>query len=317
MLFLRVQINFKISLLQKQSKSRLEFIMNIERLITEEFSRNIGLLTVEQQKKLLISRVAVVGAGGVGGLHILTLARLGIGKFQIADPDTFEAANVSRQFGASQQTYGQNKAEVLAGMVKDINPQADVTIFNQGVDDNNLDEFLADAKVLIDGIDFFELEMRRKLFKRARQKGIYAVTSAPLGFGSTLQVFSPTGMDFDSYFGIYDEQPYEKKLAAFAAGLAPRPHHIRYLDISKVRMADKKGPAVAPACTLATSLLTTEVVKIITGSQKIYPVPHYIQIDMYLRKMKKGYLWFGGNNPLQKLKTALIYNKFKKSMAVK
>ena len=291
--------------------------MSIDQLITNEFSRNIGLLSVEQQEMLLKSKVAVVGAGGVGGLHILTLARLGIGKFQIADPDTFEAANVSRQFGASQQTFDQNKAEVLAEMVKDINPHAEVTLFNQGVNDDNLDEFLADAKVLIDGIDFFELEMRRKLFKRARQKGIYAITSAPLGFGSTLQVFSPSGMDFDTYFGISDEQPYEKQLAAFAAGLAPHPYHIRYLDISKVRMAEKKGPAVAPACTLATSLLTTEVVKIITGSQKVYSVPHYIQIDMYLQKLKRGYLWLGGNNPLQKLKTAIIYNKFKKNMAAK
>ncbi len=56
-----------------------------------------------------------------------------------------------------------------------------------------------------------------------------------------------------------------------------------------------------------------EVVKIITGSQKVYAVPHYIQIDMYKRQLKKGYLWFGGNNPLQKLKTEIILRKFKKS----
>jgi molybdopterin/thiamine biosynthesis adenylyltransferase len=291
--------------------------MDIHGLISDEFSRNIGLLSEIEQTQLLNSKVSVVGAGGVGGLHILTLARLGIGKFNIADPDTFEPANISRQFGASKQSFGRNKAEVLAEMVKDINPQADVQIFNQGVSDDNIDEFLSGSQVLVDGIDFFEFETRRKLFILARQKGLFAVTCAPLGFGSTLQVFSPTGMDFDTYFGICENQPYEKRLAAFAAGLAPHAYHIKYLDISKVRMAEKKGPAVAPACTLAASLLTTEVVKILTGSQRIYPVPHYIQIDMYLRKLKKGYLWLGGKNPLQKLKTWIIYNKFKKNMAAK
>jgi molybdopterin/thiamine biosynthesis adenylyltransferase len=284
--------------------------MNTETLINNEFSRNIGLLSEQEQKQLLQSRVSVVGAGGVGGLHIITLARLGVGKFNIADPDTFEAANVSRQFGAANSTYGRNKAEVLAEMIKDVNPQAEVKIFTQGVTEQNLDEFLGDAKVLVDGIDFFEFVMRRKIFMAARQKGMYAVTCAPLGFGSTLQTFSPDGMDFDTYFGTNEHQSYERNLAAFAAGLAPNPYHISYLDVSKVRMKEKKGPAVAPACTLAASLLTTEVVKIITGSQKIYAAPHYIQIDMYKRKLKKGYLWLGGNNPLQKLKTEIIFRKF-------
>ena len=108
--------------------------MNIDVLIANEFSRNIGLLSEHEQAQLLQARVAVVGAGGVGGLHILTLARLGLGKFNIADPDNFEAANVSRQFGAANSTYGRNKADVLADMVKDINLQAEVTVFTRSAD---------------------------------------------------------------------------------------------------------------------------------------------------------------------------------------
>ena len=283
-------------------------------LIDNEFSRNIGLLSIDQQRRLLDSRVAVVGAGGVGGLHILTLARLGVGAFHIADPDVFEAANVSRQFGASQKTLGRNKSEVLAEMVRDINPHAEVVTFPEGVDEDNADSFLAHCQVLVDGIDFFAFNVRRMLFYRARQQGIYALTCAPLGFGSTLQVFAPGGMDFDSYCGTCEDQSLTRNLASFAAGLAPSPYHIAYMDLSKVDIRRQKGPAVAPACTLATSLLTTEVVKIITGSQKVFPVPHYIQIDMYRRKLKKGYLWWGGKNPLQRLKSWLIYRQFRKRM---
>lgn len=288
--------------------------MPVETLIANEFSRNIGLLSVEQQARLLHSRVSVVGAGGVGGLHILTLARLGVGHFAIADPDTFEAANVSRQFGAVRSTFGRNKAEVLAEMVREINPDARVDIYPEGVTEDNAATFLSGSQVLVDGIDFFEFTTRRMLFNRARNAGLHTVTCAPLGFGSTLQIFTPDGMDFDTYFGTSDSNSLERNLAAFAAGLAPNPYHIKYLDMARVDLANQKGPAVAPACTLAASLLTTEVVKILTGAAPIKAVPHYLQIDMMRRKLKTGYLWLGGRNPLQKLKTALIYRQFQKRM---
>ncbi len=286
----------------------------INDLINNEFSRNIGFVSIDQQTQLLNSKVAVVGAGGVGGLHILTLARMGIGQFSIADPDTFEPANVSRQFGASTNSFGQNKATTLAKMVKEINPQAQVSVFPDGVNKENREEFLKGAKVLVDGIDFFEFETRRMLFNYAREIGIHTITCAPLGFGSTLQIFDPNGMSFDEYFGTSEENSLIQNLAAFSSGLSPRPYHINYIDLKKVDLKNKKGPAVAPACTLAASLMATEVVKILTNSQRIYPVPHYIQIDMYRRKLRKGYLWLGGKNPLKRLITYLIYRKFKKEM---
>jgi tRNA A37 threonylcarbamoyladenosine dehydratase len=61
------------------------------------FSRNIGWVTADEQAKLRDSRVAIAGLGGVGGPHLLTLARLGVGKFNIADFDRFELQNFNRQ----------------------------------------------------------------------------------------------------------------------------------------------------------------------------------------------------------------------------
>lgn len=283
--------------------------MNVERLLNNEFSRNIGLLSEEEQRLLLGSRVAVAGAGGVGGLHVLTLARLGVGRFTIADPDTFEAANISRQFGALQSTVGRNKAEVLGEMVRDINPEAEVRIFPDRVHGGNLDEFMRDADVFVDGIDFFEIEARRAIFRRCRELGIYALTAAPLGFGATLQVFAPQGMTFDDYFGLRDGMEDFEQIAAFATGLAPRPYHIRYLDLSKVDLARKTGPAVSPACTLASSLIATETVKVLTGKGRVYAVPNYLQFDMMLGRFVRGRVWLGGRNPLQWLKRWVVKKK--------
>ncbi len=283
--------------------------MDPETYLHDAFSRNMGLLDELQQHRLLGARVAVAGAGGVGGLHILTLARIGVGKFTIADFDTFEAVNINRQFGAMSSTIGMHKAEVLADMTRDINPYADVTVFGDGVNEGNLDAFLEGVDVFIDGIDFFEIEIRRAIFRKCRAKGIYALTSAPLGFGATLQVFAPKGMTFDDYFGINDQMDHLHKIVAFAAGLAPRPYHIKYLDLTKVSLTRQTGPALALACTLASSLIATETIKILTGKGKVRPAPAYLQIDLLRDKMQKGYIPFGGRNPIQALKRWYIFRK--------
>lgn len=73
----------------------------------EAFSRNIGWVTAEEQCVLRTKRVAIAGLGGVGGGHLLTLTRLGIGGFHLADFDTFDLANFNRQASAATSTLGQ------------------------------------------------------------------------------------------------------------------------------------------------------------------------------------------------------------------
>jgi len=55
----------------------------------QAFSRNIGWVTADEQEKLRHKKVAIAGMGGVGGSHLIVLARLGIGRFHIADLDVF------------------------------------------------------------------------------------------------------------------------------------------------------------------------------------------------------------------------------------
>lgn len=285
--------------------------MDRELFLQTAFSRNLGLIATDEQQRLTAARIAVAGAGGVGGLHLLTLARIGIGNFNIADFDTFDTVNINRQYGAFVSTIGKHKGETLETMVKDINPFADVRLFRDGVTLQNLDDFLSGVDIYVDGIDFFEIDIRRAIFNRCREKGIIALTAAPLGFGATLQVFTPQGMTFDDYFSIHDGMEQLEKVAAFAVGLAPHPYHIKYLDLSKVSMAKKRGPALALACTQASTLIATEVIKILTGKGTVRPVPAYLQIDLLRNKYTQGYLWLGGKNPFQALKRWIILKKLR------
>ena len=108
----------------------------------EAFSRNRGIISPEEQQKLRESRVAIAGLGGVGGVDLVTLVRLGIGRFTIADPDTFGVANMNRQYGAAMSTLGRSKAEVMEEIARDINPELDVRTFTEPVGTENVTEFL-------------------------------------------------------------------------------------------------------------------------------------------------------------------------------
>src|SRR4051812_13073560 len=141
----------------------------------EAFDRNIGWVTEWEQQALRGKRVAIAGMGGVGGIHLLTLARLGIGAFNLSDFDTFDIANFNRQAGAFMETVGRKKLDVMAEMALGINPELDISRFPEGVSPENVDEFLRDVDLFVDGVDFFVLDVRRKIFARCAELGIPAI----------------------------------------------------------------------------------------------------------------------------------------------
>ena len=176
----------------------------------QSFSRNIGWVTETEQNLLRNKRVAIAGLGGVGGIHLLTLCRLGVSKFHLADFDTFDIANINRQAGAMVSTVGQHKLDVMIKQARDINPEVEISGFNEGVTTENLDKFLQGVDLYIDGLDFFVFDVRQKVFTACAQKGIPAVTAAPIGMGAAVLNFMPGGMSFNDYFRLGDGGESEK-----------------------------------------------------------------------------------------------------------
>lgn len=271
------------------------------------FSRNIGIFSEAEQALLRHACVAVAGLGGVGGLYVITLARMGVGAFHLADMDVFEPVNINRQYGAKIQTIGRPKLDVMVEEALAVNPHLKIVSFPEGITENNLDQFLEGAHVVLDGLDFFNLPIRRLLFNRARQKGLYVVTAAPLGFSTAVLVFSPLdGMKFDEYFNVRSDLSDEDAYLRFAMGLAPRPTHLRYLDLRRVNLRDRAGPSVASACQLCAGAAATEAAKILLGRGPVRSVPHFIQVDPYTWTFRRGRLPLGNRNPLQRLKKYVI-----------
>jgi hypothetical protein len=162
-------------------------IMTLEFSYQEAFARNLGWVTAGEQATLRNKTVAIAGLGGVGGVHLLTLARLGIGGFHIADHDHFSLVNFNRQVGASMSTLGQAKTDVLAKMAADINPEMRIACFPAGVDSDNLNAFLDGVDLYVDGLDFFAFEARRQVFAACAARGIPAITVMSTFSGATCQ----------------------------------------------------------------------------------------------------------------------------------
>lgn len=273
------------------------------------FSRNIGWLTEAEQQRLRQARVAIAGLGGVGGAHLLALARLGVGGFHIADFDTFGVHNFNRQAGAFMSTVGAPKSEVLLRMARDINPQLDIEVFPQGVQPNNLDAFLDGVDIYVDGIDFFALDIRARVFGRCHELGIPAVTAAPLGMGVGLLYFAPGGMSFEDYFRL-EGVPEQERYVRFIAGLSPAMLQRDYLVVpSAVNFGERRGPSTIIACELCTALTASTVLKSVLGRGALRPAPWALQFDAYRHRLRHVWRPFGNRNPLQRLLMALIRSR--------
>ena len=115
-----------------------------QRIIPERYQRNIGTVGIDGQMRLLRSKVGVVGAGGLGGLAIELLARMGIGSLVVIDSDSFTASNLNRQLLSLEGGLGAGKAETAARRVKEINGAVEILPLQQQADASN-SRFLAAA----------------------------------------------------------------------------------------------------------------------------------------------------------------------------
>jgi len=266
------------------------------------FSRNIGWVTKDEQQILREKRVAIAGAGGVGGVHLLTLARLGVGNFCISDFDDFEVHNFNRQSGAFMSTLQEQKVDVMEKMAKDINPEANIKSFPEGIFEHNVDAFLEGVDLYVDALDFFALQARKTIFRKCYEKNIPVITAAPLGMGAAFLCFMPGKMTYEEYFRFEDKKSEEDQLIQFLVGLSPAMLQRSYLvDETSVSFKEKRGPSTIMAVNLCAGIAETYALKILLKRGEIISAPYGLHFDAYRNKFKKTWLPFGNAGILPRI----------------
>ncbi|MDI2590215.1 ThiF family adenylyltransferase [Pseudomonas sp. N3-W] len=220
-------------------------------------NRSVPLLTDIGIEKLAACSVVIAGCGGVGGAMALTLCRMGVETFKLADPGVFDPPDMNRQWAATGRTMGRNKALVYRELILDLNPRAKVEIFVEGITDSNQGEFLSGADIMVDCLDAsVPYSLRESLHRKARQQGIFSVVGPIMGFGCFAICSSPKGLGMEFWTETL-------KVAKEQGTLPPVfdeifvPQHmqaiVKSLEVGKV-------PTVAVGPLIATSLLATECV---------------------------------------------------------
>lgn len=90
--------------------------------VPKRYSRSIGTLGLDGQRRLLGCDVLVIGLGGLGGFLVETLARLGVGRIAGVDKDVFDESNLNRQLLSENENLGRSKAEAALERVRRVNP---------------------------------------------------------------------------------------------------------------------------------------------------------------------------------------------------
>ena len=178
--------------------------------IKHRYSRNMAALSEDECAVLARSKVAIVGCGGLGGLVIEALARIGVGYLRVIDGDVFEASNLNRQLLCTESALGREKAMVASERVEAINSTVEVEPVVTMLGEEN-------AAVLLDGVDCVvdcldNLEARFWMAHACQNLGIPIVYGAIAGwFGQVCTVY-PGDLSFVSIYGEPFGESQHKKL---------------------------------------------------------------------------------------------------------
>lgn len=125
----------------------------IERYSRQLLLREVG---IEGQKRLLCSKVLVIGAGALGSSALMYLAAAGVGTVGVADYDRVELSNLHRQIIHRTESIGQSKALSAKQTAKAINPGIDIRAYCTRITPDNIQEIIGEYDFIIDCTDRFE-----------------------------------------------------------------------------------------------------------------------------------------------------------------
>jgi molybdopterin/thiamine biosynthesis adenylyltransferase len=254
-------------------------------------ARNLGITTEEEQELLVRAVVAIAGCGGDGGQLAETLARQGVCRFRLADPESFELENLNRQAGCYRSTLGRNKAEVIAERILDINPGAVVRVLPEGLNEKNRLRFVQGATVIVDEMEYTEHQLAVMLARAARDADIPNVMAMNVAFGCLVTSFRPDGMTVEEFLGL-DPNASLAEITTAAVPLErwiPRlPSYADLHVVAKVAAGEIPAPSVAVGVQLAAGHAAFEVMNYICRRRKPVTAPRVFWADA--QEMSSGIL---------------------------
>lgn len=169
------------------------------------FIEEIGL---EGQRKIINSKVLVIGAGGLGSPVIQYLASAGVGTLGVSDFDRVELHNLNRQIIHNEKTVGISKVKSAGIFIRNLNHQIEFIGIEQKMDESNAEELISGFDIIVDGSDNFKTRyLINDVCVKLKMPLVYG---SILGFSGQAAVFNHNGSK--NLRDIFPEPPSEEHL---------------------------------------------------------------------------------------------------------
>jgi adenylyltransferase/sulfurtransferase len=216
------------------------------------------------QKRLKNAKVLVIGAGGLGSPALLYLAAAGVGTLGIAEFDEVDESNLQRQVIHGQSDIGKSKARSAQESIAETNPNVDVVLHEERLDNDNVMNVFEGYDLIVDGTDNFAT--RYMVNDAAYFLGIPYVWGSIYRFDGQASVFAPTLVDdAPCYRCLYPEPP--------PPGMVP---------------SCAEGGVLGVLCASIGAIQVNEAIKLLTGIGEplVGQLMIYDALEMEYRKLK-------------------------------
>lgn len=179
----------------------------------KRYSRNRIYLSKEEQMKIKNFRI-LLGGAGIGSVIVECALRFGFECITIVDGDKVEMSNLNRQNYVNGDV-GKYKAECLGKRLKRINPQAEIHIVKEFINNDNIDKIISEGDIAINALDFTS-NIPFLFDKKCSERGLYVLHPYNLGWAGMLTIIRPDGYPISELSnGEYKE--FELKVAEYVS----------------------------------------------------------------------------------------------------
>ncbi|MDD4230009.1 MAG: ThiF family adenylyltransferase [Dehalococcoidales bacterium] len=268
------------------------------------FQINFGLITRDQQQKIKQAKIVICGMFG-GGAAAIMLARSGFARFTLIDHNCYSIYDMNRDAGCYNDTLGQYKVEVIAGQIKRINPQAEVSTVTKKVTLQEIRAYIQESDIYLAQSDDIAFSCHSLLIAQTLNR--YGITFMPSGMTAYVEAYPPGRrkvVDPAALFGAPDKLTCQQ-LYYFLRNPLNRCGRRWHITEGKwridwfIRWKDRKNieAQLCPNVWLAAGLACTEIIKYVTQKWKLVEVPdmwHSRTADNNCRtgKFRRRSWWF-------------------------
>ncbi len=216
----------------------IEIIALENGIIPTRYARNFNALSSSDQIRLLKSKTAIVGLGGLGGSVSEMLARIGAGELILIDGDKFDETNLNRQALSSEDMINSSKVKAAEKKIKNINSSVIIKSYEKFINEKNAGNLIKGADVVIDCLD--NLKTRFILEKACKENLIPLVSGAIAGtMGQILSIF-PEDKGFEKLYG--NKKDEEKGAETYLGALSFTVNMTASIEVSEaVKIILNKG----------------------------------------------------------------------------